>query len=232
MFHTLPDACLHTVDKLLQRSHWLAHPGYWQNRPQNAPQGDQPSSWDFLGPDNCSRLYAVALSLLGGAVLNLARISLDYRHQRSRQQEDSHGDGQDYEICGLGGLGKQGGKLHRLRMIAFYFKQPGAPPQHAVEPIHEQIDRLVAVVRGDAAIHVGTMNDDVPFGDKRAGDVVLPVILQLNLDPNDPFLVAHQPSNLVVHVEFERGGQVEMDAGDDHLAIMGCAVHDCGFLLG
>src|SRR5664280_1032153 len=40
---------------------------------QNAPQGDQPSSWDFLGPENCSQLYAVALSLLGGAVLKLAR---------------------------------------------------------------------------------------------------------------------------------------------------------------
>ena len=31
-----------------------------------------------------------------------ARISLDYRQHRNRQQKNDRGDGKDYEICGLG----------------------------------------------------------------------------------------------------------------------------------
>jgi hypothetical protein len=101
MFHTSLGSLHADCRRCAGRVRWPAHPGYWQNRPRNAPQGGQANSLDFPGPDNCSRLYTVASSLFRGAVLNLARISLDYRHHRNRQQEDGHSDGEDCEICGL-----------------------------------------------------------------------------------------------------------------------------------
>jgi hypothetical protein len=103
MFHTSLGSLHADCRRCAGRVRWPAHPGYWQNRPRNAPQGGQANSLDFPGPDNCSRLYTVASSLFRGAVLNLARLFLDYRHHRNRQQEDGHSDGEDCEICGLGG---------------------------------------------------------------------------------------------------------------------------------
>jgi len=54
--------------------------GYWQNRPQNAPQKGQASPETFR-PDYYSRCMRWPSSLFRGAVLNLARISCDHRQQ-------------------------------------------------------------------------------------------------------------------------------------------------------
>jgi hypothetical protein len=37
------------------RACWPAHPGYWQNRPQHAPQGDQANVRGFLVPADFSQ---------------------------------------------------------------------------------------------------------------------------------------------------------------------------------
>jgi hypothetical protein len=125
------------------------------------------------------------------------------------------GDG--LKRAGVASDGFREGSVERggVEVMAFGALQLMAAVQHAVEFVDEHRDGLVTFVGFDAGVHVGAVDGDVPFGLEARANVFFGVAFQLNADAHDALLVAKQSFGFLSHKRFERGGQLEMNAGDD-----------------
>lgn len=100
----------------------------------------------------------------------------------------------------------------------------GALGKHAVELIHEERHGLVALLRRYGSVHIRAMDFDVSLGGKTMSDILFRVAFQLHPQAHDTFFMTKQSIYFVVHELLQRGGEIQVDAGDDEVV---CAlIHD------
>lgn len=75
-------------------------------------------------------------------------------------------------------------------MVALIFSHPMTFPQAVIEFIHEQIDRFIAFIFDHRRVNIGSVNDDMTFGDELMGVIMFPIVFELHFDPDNAFLVA------------------------------------------
>lgn len=107
--------------------------------------------------------------------------------------------------------------------MAAGLKELGALGEHAIQLVHEEVDRLVALVGGDGCVHVGAVDGDVAFRGEAMGDVLLGVALKFDAEADDALFMTEEAGGLVVHELFQRRGEFEVDAGYDDVVGV---VHD------
>ena len=99
MFHILLCSLRADCRRSAGRARGPAHPGYRQNRPQNAPQENGQDSQAFLSQLSFHSGARCMVSFRRGGFAQ-ARISLEYRQHRNRQQKNDRGDGKAYANIG------------------------------------------------------------------------------------------------------------------------------------
>jgi hypothetical protein len=112
-------------------------------------------------------------------------------------------------------LGELGRNLDAVRMVALGLGRARPPAEHAVELVDQFIERFLRLVAVHARDQVRSADLDVSLGDKRMARVARLVVLEIEADANDVFLVPEQADGLLPGRGVEGLGEVEMHAADD-----------------
>ena len=114
--------------------------------------------------------------------------------------------------------------LDGVRMVAFDAVELMAALQHAVEFVDEHGDGLVALVGPHGSVQVGTVDLDVALGGELGAVRRIAIALQFDADAVDALVMAKQAFGLVPDERLERRSQIEVNAGDNDIAVV-LAVH-------